>query len=137
VNPRYYEKMSELLDAIIAERRREALSYKEYLKRIVELTRALHARDSGEYPSGLRGSAQRALYDNIPDDPGHDVAETGAWNREEVALRVDRAVRDTKKADFRGNRMKEREILLAIADVVGNMHLAEQLLEVAKHQNEY
>jgi type I restriction enzyme, R subunit len=137
VNPRYYEKMSELLDAIIAERRREALSYKEYLKRIVELTRRLQARDSGEYPSGLRASAQRALYDNIPDDPGHDVAENGAWSREEVALRVDRVIRDTKKADFRGNRMKEREILLAIADVVGDMHLAEQLLKVAKHQNEY
>ncbi len=137
VNPRYYEKMSELLDAIIADRRREALSYKEYLKKIVDLTRKVRASDSGGYPSGLRSVAQRALYDNIPDDPGQDLAEAGAWNREELAGRVDRAIRETKKADFRGNRMKERELLLAILDVVGDMELAEELLEVAKHQHEY
>lgn len=137
VNPRYYEKMSQLLDAIISERRREALSYKEYLKKIVALTKELRASDSDSYPIGLRSSAQRALYDNIPDDPGQEAAEAGAWNREELAERVDRAIRETKKAHFRGNRMKEREILLAIEKVVGDRELAEELLEVAKHQNEY
>ncbi|MFW5783093.1 MAG: type I restriction endonuclease subunit R [Spirochaetota bacterium] len=137
VNPRYYEKMSELLDAIIADRRRQALSYKEYLKKIVELTKKASAGDSGDYPAGLRNPAQRALYDNIPDDPGNGVAEVGAWNRAELAAQIDRAIRETKKADFRGNTMKEREILLAILDVVGDEELAQQLLEVAKHQHEY
>jgi type I restriction enzyme R subunit len=137
VNPRYYEKMSQLLDAIISERRREALSYKEYLKKVVALTKELRASEAGSYPPGLRSSAQRALYDNIPDDPGQSAAEEGAWNRAELAERVDRAIRQTKKAHFRGNTMKEREILLAIEEVVGDRDLAEELLEVAKHQNEY
>ena len=39
INPRYYEKMSELLDALIKQRRAEAISYEEYLVKIVELTR--------------------------------------------------------------------------------------------------
>ena len=137
VNPRYYEKMSELLDSIIAERRRGAIRYKEYLEKIIELSKKVHAADSGAYPPDLETPAKRAIYDNIPDNPGQDVGEAGSWNREELALRIDRAIRETKKADFRGNTMKEREILLAIADIVEDMQLAEELLEVAKHQNEY
>ena len=38
VNPRYYEKMSELLDALILQRKQEAIDYKDYLSRIVALT---------------------------------------------------------------------------------------------------
>ena len=33
VNPKYYEKMSELLDALIRQRKQQALSYKAYLAR--------------------------------------------------------------------------------------------------------
>ena len=39
VNPKYYEKMSELLDALILQRKQEALDYKTYLAKIVELTK--------------------------------------------------------------------------------------------------
>jgi len=39
VNPKYYAKLSELLDALIEQRRQEALDYQAYLTRIVELTR--------------------------------------------------------------------------------------------------
>ena len=39
INPRYYEKMSELLEALIWQRKQEAIDYKEYLSRIVDLTR--------------------------------------------------------------------------------------------------
>ena len=37
VNPKYYEKMSRLLDDLIRQRKQEALEYKEYLARMVEL----------------------------------------------------------------------------------------------------
>jgi type I restriction enzyme R subunit len=37
VNPKYYEKMSELLDALIQERKAQALEYKKYLTKLVEL----------------------------------------------------------------------------------------------------
>jgi type I restriction enzyme R subunit len=39
INPKYYEKMSELLDALIEQRKKEALDYQEYLAMIVDLTR--------------------------------------------------------------------------------------------------
>ena len=37
INPKYYEKMSELLDALIEQRKQEALDYQKYLEAIVEL----------------------------------------------------------------------------------------------------
>ena len=33
INPKYYERMSELLDALIEQRRQEALDYQKYLER--------------------------------------------------------------------------------------------------------
>ena len=46
VNPRYYEKMSELLDGLILQRKQEAIDYKAYLAWIVELTKKVRqARD--------------------------------------------------------------------------------------------
>jgi type I restriction enzyme R subunit len=39
INPKYYERMSELLDILIQQRRHEALEYEKYLAKIVELTR--------------------------------------------------------------------------------------------------
>jgi len=38
-NPKYYEKMSTLLDELIKERKEDAKSYKEYLAKIVELSK--------------------------------------------------------------------------------------------------
>jgi len=51
-------------------------------------------------------SAKRALYDNLD----HDKA---------VVLRVDTAVRHTRKPDWRGNRFKEREVFNAVHEELG------------------
>ena len=69
INPKYYEKMSELLDALIEQRRKEALDYQEYLARIVELTRKVKNPATGYvYPTALDTAAKRALYDNLGKD---------------------------------------------------------------------
>ena len=41
INPKYYESMSELLDALIAERKQAALNYAVYLAKVVELTKRI------------------------------------------------------------------------------------------------
>src|SRR5260370_4779767 len=48
INPKYYEKMSELLDALIAQRRQEALEYQRYLEQISELARQVMNPTSGQ-----------------------------------------------------------------------------------------
>ena len=78
INPKYYEKMSELLDALIEQRKQEALDYQEYLAKIVELTKKVkNPRRRVAYPKALNTPAKRALYDNLGKD-------------EALALAVDR-----------------------------------------------
>ncbi len=59
INPKYYEKMSQLLDALIRQRRQEALDYQKYLERIVELTRQIKDPTAGgAYPKALEHAGQ-------------------------------------------------------------------------------
>ncbi len=54
LNPKYYEKMSELLDALIKRRKQEALEYKLYLAEIVALTQQVTNPMQGTtYPVSL------------------------------------------------------------------------------------
>ncbi|MDF9434779.1 type I restriction endonuclease subunit R [Chromohalobacter israelensis] len=131
VNPKYYEKMSELLDALIEQRRQEALEYKEYLSRIVELTRQAARREEQiRYPTGIETSAQQALYDNLAQDAM-------------LAIRLDEKICAVKKADWRGNKFKEREVRNAIASVLETKVRETEILDVdtvlelVKNQNDY
>jgi type I restriction enzyme R subunit len=102
INPKYYEKMSELLDALIEQRRKEALDYQEYLRRIVELTKKVRSPEaSGEYPARMNTPGKRALYDNLDKDEG-------------LALAVDAAVRASRQDDWRSNPFKIRRVRNAI-----------------------
>ncbi len=49
-DPAFYEKMSALLDEIIAARRAKAIEYEEYLKRIAELAKKVGAGQSEDTP---------------------------------------------------------------------------------------
>jgi len=102
INPKYYEKMSELLDALIEQRRKEALDYKEYLRRIVELTKKVSSPEaSGTYPAMMSTPGKRALYDNLDRD-------------ERLALAADAAVRDSRQDDWRSNSFKIKKVRNAV-----------------------
>lgn len=126
INPKYYEKMSELLDALIEQRKKDALSYQEYLQKIVELTRqAKSGTRAGGYPKSLDSAAKRSLFDNL----GRDEA---------LALKVDEAVRSKMQDDWRSNPMKTRRVRLAIAAVFeGDEERVGRILELVKSQNDY
>jgi type I restriction enzyme R subunit len=126
INPKYYEKMSELLDALIEQRKQAALSYQEYLAQIVELTKQAKAGPAaGAYPASLDTAARRALYDNL----GRDEA---------LALKVDHAVRDNMQDGWRTNVMKTKRVRQAIAGVLeGDEAGIDRALELVKNQNDY
>ncbi len=135
VNPMYYEKMSNLLDALILQRKQEALAYKEYLAKIVDLTKRVARPGTGEsYPASIDSPARRAIYDNMQ----AWVSSAGEWRgSEETTIEVDRAVRRTKKADWRGNIFKERELRGAIKTALGDGGDADAIFEIVKAQSDY
>ncbi|EIM9455393.1 type I restriction endonuclease subunit R, partial [Salmonella enterica] len=128
VNPKYYEKMSVLLDELIALRRQQAISYQDYLERVRELAKQVKHPQSGSkstYPASIDTLAKKALYDNLGQD-------------EVLVIKIDTAVRHTKKADWYGDRFKEREISFAIAEEIkGYSVTVADVMALVKVQKEY
>ena len=148
VNPKYYEKMSELLDALILQRKQEAMNYREYLDRIVELTRrASNPATAASYPARIDSGPLRSMFDNLKEPRDAPIRERTTVHydgtppidrREEQTLALDRAIRGVKKADWRGNKFKEREVRNAIRSVLGDDdELIETIFAVAKAQGDY
>ena len=101
VNPKYYEQMSALLDALIIQRREEAIEYKEYLERVVELAKQVASPGSElSYPASINTPALQAIFDNLV-DPANltnpDADELTIDSRESKSLTLDDAVRNVKK----------------------------------------
>lgn len=128
VNPKYYEKMSVLLDELIELRRQQAISYQEYLEQVRELAIKVKRPASAggsTYPASVDTPAKRSLYDNLGQD-------------EVLVAKVDAAVRHTKKADWYGDRFKEREIAYAIAEETKGYDVTvAEVMALVKAQQEY
>ena len=158
VNPKYYERMSKLLDALILERRRQSLAYKDYLDRIIALTKRIRRPETGaSWPPSIDTAALQALFDNLEDAPGSAAraarepapprpggkpadadAEADTQARARKALAIDRAIRRVKRADWRGNLFKEREVRRAIrSELAGDEELADAMFEIVKSQPDY
>jgi len=125
INPKYYEKMSELLDALIEQRKRDALSYQEYLAEIVDLTKKAQGTETAAtYPAALNSKAKRALFDNLDED-------------EDLALAIDEEIRLTKKDSWRGNKFKEKEVRNAIKKHVADPGQLDLIFELVWSQDDY
>ena len=125
INPKYYERMSALLDALVQERKAQALEYEEYLARVVQLTKLVKNPAGGTaYPPTLDTGAKRALCDNLGNDEG-------------LALALDGAIRRTKKDGWRGNTIKEREVKHVIHEHLGDDAEVERVFDLVKNQREY
>jgi type I restriction enzyme, R subunit len=126
VNPKYYDKMSVLLDELVAQRRREAINYREYLEKIVELAKKLKNPTIGAaYPKSLNTASKRALFDNL------DKNET-------LALAADQAVRDNAQAGWRQNIFKIRKVKNALRAALGDCAgRTDDILEIVKAQHDY
>ena len=148
VNPKYYEKMSAVLDALIKQRKEEAIEYEAYLKKVIELAEMVkRGEGGGSYPTTIKTRALRAIFDNLPEEVlAKAVAEPGTTPksddetdpREAVALEVDHAVRQALMDDWRGNPIKEKRVGRAIRDALGpyKAHTL-TILEIVKAQSEY
>lgn len=127
VNPKYYEQMSVLLNELIELRRQKAIEYQDYLEKIRELAAKVvrPEQTASSYPASMDTNPKRAFYDNFGKD-------------ELLATKIDSAIRYTKKADWVGDRFKEREIANAIREETAGYELDIQaVMELAKAQKEY
>lgn len=127
VNPKYYEQMSVLLNELIELRRQEAIEYQDYLEKIRELASKVvrPEQTTSSYPQSMDTNPKRAFYDNFGKD-------------EVLATKIDSAIRYTKKADWVGDRFKEREITNVLREETAGYKVdISAVMELAKMQKEY
>ena len=126
MNPKYYDKMSELLDAILEQRRQGALDYQAYLAQLVEHAAKLGKKESDtDYPDWADNGAKRALVDFFhPNDS--------------LALQIDTTVRHTKPHGWVGNSLKEKRVKRAIErELPEDFERLDELMDLVRARDEY
>lgn len=125
-NPLYYEKMSELLMKIIEERKNHTADYKEYLQKIVELTRKVDKPEEySNYPESIKKSAAlRAFYDNISQN-------------EDLIIALHNKIKSVKPHNWYGDKAKEKVIQRSINTLFSNDNDVDIIFGIVKEQREY
>lgn len=127
LNPKYYDRMSELLDDLLDERRKSSLDYKAYLDKLLALAADLgKGEGTGTvYPEWANNGARRALVDFF-------IPELN------LAIEVDRAVRHSKPDSWVGNKLKEKKVKQAIKLVLPvDFARLDELFDLIKARHEY
>ena len=124
-NPKYYEKMSKLLDELIQQRKAAVIAYKEYLDKIAKLAEQVEQpAKTTDYPTPLTTKGKRALYDNLDKDLT-------------LALAIDNIIQSTKLDDWRDGGIKEKKLLLEVKKVLNDEEKAKELMKIIRENDEY
>ena len=123
-DPAFYDRMSQVLDEIIRFRKQQADAYEQYLRKIAELARQLHQRTADSTPAELDTPGKRALWSNLNGDL-------------EMAMRVDRTVRQVRPDGWRGVQAKEQVIKAALFGLFQDAAEVERLFALLAAQPEY
>ena len=127
VNPKYFEKMSTILDELVKKRKEKSIKYEQYLKEIAKLAEMVMGKEdpTSAYPAGIKGSmARKALYDNL-------------WKDEELAIKLDETIRRVKQDNWRSSTVKARILEYAINQILDDEVLTKTIFGIVKEQNEY
>ncbi|ADB15817.1 type I site-specific deoxyribonuclease, HsdR family [Pirellula staleyi DSM 6068] len=123
-DPAFYDRMSTLLDEIVAARKAKAIKYEDFLKKVAELAKMVHEGKDAELSAKLNTPGKRALYNNLAND-------------EATALKIDETVKAVRPDDWRGVQAREKIIKAALYGVLQDSEQVEKVFEIVKAQKEY
>ncbi|NHA93434.1 type I restriction endonuclease subunit R [Helicobacter pylori] len=123
-DPKYYEKLSSLLNDLILQFREKKLTYLEYLQQIHDLAKKVIDKEDRNYPKKINTNALKTLYDNLD-------------GNEALALETDACIRGNKKGDWVGHNQKEKNLKIALRKIINDEVLLENVFNLAKHIKEY
>ncbi|WP_448618259.1 type I restriction endonuclease subunit R [Geodermatophilus sp. URMC 65] len=127
-DPRYYDEMSRLLDALIAEKRQDSLDYEAFLNQLIDLVKKIGTGEATTpFPKWANTPGKRALVNfclpyGIDTEGLHDVIES------------------SKEHGWTTSLIKERALELAIADAMPpdtDPGVVTALLALLKENHEY
>ncbi|GAA8363857.1 HsdR family type I site-specific deoxyribonuclease [Helicobacter pylori] len=123
-DPKYYEKLSSLLNDLINQFREKKLTYLEYLQQIQNLAKQVIHKEDKNYPTKINTDALKTLYDNLDQN-------------EALALEIDACIRDNKKDGWVGHNQKEKNLKIALRKIINDEGLLENIFNLAKRIDEY
>jgi type I restriction enzyme R subunit len=124
IDPAFFKEMSTLLNAIIKERKENAISYEEYLNKIAEIASKVQSGKTASTPDTVRTPAQRALYNNLGKD-------------ENLALSIHDKIMIVKPDAWRGNEPRENVIKAGLYEILKDFAEVERVFTIVKQQAEY
>jgi len=146
-DPAFYDRMSTLLDELIASRHQKAIDYEAYLKRIAELANRVASGRTEETPAQLNTPGRRALYNNLKldrvgcvdldfseDSPNYKGFQDKKLH---LVMSIDEAVRRVSPDGWRGVKPKENVIKNALFELLQDEEVVERLFLVIERQKEY
>lgn len=137
-DPAFYEKMSALLDEIIAARKAKAIEYEGYLKRIAELAKRVDAGHAEDIPDELKKSpGLRALYNNLKKTRAATTDGGAVDAALALAVALDAAIKHARPDGWREVHARELVIKAAMWSVLKNEEDVERLFPIVKAQREY
>jgi len=124
-NPRYYSKMSELLEELIEMKKEQSLDYQEYLEKLIELVKKVKSPEtSGAYPKSMHNVRLRGLYDILD-------------KREEEAIRLYNYLNSNVSKDFMESKMLQREFRRDLSLWIESEDQIEEIFNLWKNTRGY
>ncbi len=125
LDPKYFDRMSVLLQELIARRKQETINYQQYLKEMAALIADVNKGKKGNVPQSLNTKGKVALYHTLDDN-------------EQLALACEGAVQYAKQDGFRENLAKQKLVKKAIYEVVEDINKVEAVYKIIDaHKDEY
>ncbi|MCX8524691.1 HsdR family type I site-specific deoxyribonuclease [Chryseobacterium formosus] len=107
LDPKYFEKMSHLLSALIEQRKKGVLQYREYLEKASDLIKKVKTGKNDNIPLSIKTIGMGAIYNYLS-------------KNEELTIACELAIQKSKKEGFRENIQKQNEIKEAIYEVLND-----------------
>lgn len=140
-DPRFYERMSLLLEDLIRQSREDAVAYEEFLRKAEELVRQMGNREPQvSIPVKLHGRREATVLFNNLDSLATETFEcpTEPDERAELALEIDQAIRERAPAGWKGDQAREAQVLNALFPLLGRDRTATlAIFEIIKNQPGY
>lgn len=147
-DPRFYEEMSKLLNDLIEQKRQDSKDYETFLKKAEELVRLMaNGQHKNSVPSALQGKPEAiVIYNNLPDILAKSQKTSGVDEPEapygdkyvNLALTIDRVMREKAPAGWRGDDTREKQVLNALFPVMQrDRDTTMALFELIKNMRSY
>lgn len=139
-DPKFYAKMSKLLDDLIKQSRTDAAAYEAFLKRAEELVKTMAQKNTGAQPTGLNGyPGAIVLFNNLASIPATTFqCPSDEDGKAKLALELDLAMREKAPAGWKGDDTREKQVLNALFPIMSRDRQATQaIFEIIKNQPGY